>query len=98
MRDKTYPVQVSFSDSLSGLAVLISGQEFKTQRKTKVRTRQLNFLYYFDLVVSGPGSRTICTVRPSPSLSTSVTSSLSSPIHTLITDFSIRSATEKRTF
>ena len=39
----------------SGVAVVMSVQEFKTQRKTKVRTRKQFISFYFDLIVSGPG-------------------------------------------
>ena len=93
MRDKTYPVQVSFSDSLWARIRrrrTTVGPRIQRQRgKRKSGLENLNSLFYFDLVVSGPVSRTIWTVRPSclvltlvlkPSLSTSVTSSLSSPI------------------
>ena len=60
MTDKTYPVQVSFSDSL--WARIRCSHTNVGPRITKVRTRKLKYLFYFDLTMSGLGSRTICTV------------------------------------
>ena len=87
MRDKTYPVQVSFSDSLWARirrSRTNVGPRIQDSEENESADSKTFLKFYFDLIASGPGSRTICTGRLSclvlkPSLSTSVTSSLSSP-------------------
>ena len=44
---RSWRVSVILSGPGSGLAVLMSVQEFKTQRKTKVRTRKLIYFILF---------------------------------------------------
>ena len=68
MRNKIYPVQVSFSDSLRARirrSHTNVGPRIQDSEENESVDSKTHFLFRLDLVVSGPGSHTLCIVRPS---------------------------------
>ena len=62
LRDKNYPVQVSFSDSLWAWIRSTRtnvGPRIQDPEENESADSKTKFLFYFYLIVSGPGSRTI---------------------------------------